>query len=136
MPSSLLSPKFAIYSSQSAKYDFLPMKNKKGALEKYEAEYEDEWQSFKTAGIKKDEAFFTRAQGLGRKDVWLSNKDKAPDPIFNDLIICLRQKNVLIYMQHKTSYGHYLITLLCNFHVNSYSTNSDKNLLLTKHHMK
>ena len=43
MPSSLLSPQFVIYSLHRAKYDFLPMKNKKGALEKYEAEYEDEW---------------------------------------------------------------------------------------------
>ena len=48
-------------------------------------------------GYKKT-AFFTRDQGLVRKDVWLSDKDKAPNPIFNAMIICRRQKNGLIYM--------------------------------------
>ena len=48
-------------------------------------------------GYKKT-AFFTRDQVLVWKDVWLSDKDKAPNPIFNAMIICRRQKNVLKFI--------------------------------------
>ena len=71
---------------QRTKYDFLPTKTKKGALEK----------NLRLNTKMNDNLL--RQRGYKKTAFLLPDKDKAPNPIFNAMIICHRQENVLIYM--------------------------------------